>query len=211
MGVIYILSDTDIQGAKKLPLIKQRYFAPKVDLSVYDYLIFTSKNGVKAINHYTDSWKTIPSLAIGKATAKMIEQLGGKVVFVAKSFYGKDFIKEVAKRFKDAKILYLRPKKVATNIAALAKELGLDIKEVIVYETLCQECDKLKPPPKGSTIIFSSPSTIECFFHCFEWDSSYKAVVIGKKSASAMPKNISYELFEQMSLQEIVDSLQKRV
>ncbi len=209
--MIYILSDTDIQGAKKLPVIWQRYFPPSVDIAAYDYLLFTSKNGVKAINYYTDSWKTIPSLAIGKATAKTIEQLGGKVAFVAKSFYGKDFIKEVAKRFKGAKFLYLRPKRVATDIAAIAKELGLDVKEAVIYETLCQECDRVEPPPKGSTIIFSSPSTIRCFFGCFEWDSSYRAVVIGKKSASAMPKNIFYILFEQMSLQEIVDSLQKKV
>lgn len=207
---IFILSDSKVVGAAKLPVIWQRYFPPPHNLREYDFLIFTSKNGVKAVNHYTDAWKNIPSLAIGKATAKVIEELGGRVAYVAKSFYGEDFIQEIAQQFgQENRFLYLRAKTVVTEMTVLAKRFNIMVDEAVVYETLCVECQNLQAPPKGSTIIFSSPSTIRCFFRCFTWDSSYKAVAIGKKTAAHLPQNIPFRLYEQKSLQEIVAILQK--
>ncbi len=207
---IFILSDTEVAGATKLPVIRQHYFPPPKNIAQYNYLIFTSKNGVKAVDFYTNEWKKIPSLAIGKATAKTIEQLGGKVAFVAESFYGEDFIKEIARKYdRKKRFLYLRAKEVVTDMKTLAKDLGIKLEEAVVYETKCLECENLEPPPAGSTIVFSSPSTVRCFFRCFAWDSSYKAVAIGKKTAAHLPQNIPVRPFEQKSLQEIVAILQK--
>jgi uroporphyrinogen-III synthase len=40
--------------------------------------------------------------------------------------------------------------------------------------------EKKDKPVKGAIIIFTSPSTIACFFKNFDWDESYSAVVIGE-------------------------------
>ena len=158
MGVrdIYILSNTPIKGAKQLPIIKQRYFPPPHNLLEYDYLIFTSKNGVKAIDYYTDEWKKIPALTIGKSTAKMVEKLGGKIAYVAQSFYSEDFIKEIIQNFNSKKnrFLYLRAKKVGNDFVKITKKLDIELHEAIVYETQCRACEHLERPSRGSIIIF---------------------------------------------------------
>ncbi len=207
---IYILSRSGVKGAIELPLIMQLPLKDSLDLEGYDYLIFTSKNGVKIAHKLNPNFKKIPILAIGKATAKAARELGAEVAYVAKSFYGEDFAKEIAKRFERTKrYLLLRGKKSLSDIKAILAYEGFSIEERIIYETRCVDCASLQPPQKGATIIFSSPSTIECFFRCFRWDLSYKAVVIGAKTASFMPPYISYRLFSQKSLQEIVDIIGK--
>lgn len=189
--MIYILSDTPIEGAVRLPVIKQRFFTPQIHFCNYDYLIFTSKNGVKAAQKISEDWKKVPSLAIGEATAKEIEKCGGTVAFVAKEYYGDAMAKELKKRFSAKKrYLYLRPKAVSSNLMQILKEAGFLVDEAIVYETICVPCKELRAPPKGSVIIFSSPSTVRCFLKCFGWDECYRAIAIGKKTAKAFGKPI---------------------
>ncbi|WP_200763611.1 uroporphyrinogen-III synthase [Nitrosophilus alvini] len=207
---VYVLSNTEITGAVKLPVIKIDFLKISVDLQKYDYLIFTSKNGVYAIDKICNEWKNIPSLAIGNATARKIEELGGRVEFVAKRFYGDDFAKEIAEKFdKNRKFLYLRAKEVVSNLTAVLREHGFYVEEAVVYETRCSDCKSLKKPEKNSYIIFSSPSTIRCFFKCFKWDKSYKAVAIGKKTASFIPKDIDCIVSPVQTLQGTVDFLRE--
>jgi len=207
---IYILSDTPVEGAVRLPLIRQRFFFPPIDLGRYDYILFSSKNGVKALQAIAPEWKDIPAFAIGKATAKQVEALGGRVLNEKFAFYGEEFVQQIAASIPPAsRLLYPRARQVVTPVAKLLRDRGFAVEDVVVYETECAECDKLEPPKKGAHIIFSSPSTIRCFFRCFAWDRSYKAYVIGRKSAAAMPKHIPYTLFEGQTLQQIVDNIRK--
>jgi len=200
------LSDTKIEGAGKLPLIEQIFFDKRIDFNEYDYLIFTSKNGVIAADKISNEWKEIKALAIGNATAKMVRKLGGKLAYKAKKFYGDEFAKEIAQNFdKNKRFLYLRAKKVLSNLTGILKNNGFKIDEEIVYETKCAECKNLKAPDKYSFIIFSSPSTVKCFFKCFKWDESYKAVAIGKKTASYIPSDIDYIVSSVQTLQGTVD------
>ncbi len=192
IGPIYILSDSSVRGAISLPLIKVHYLHVSISFEAYDYLVFTSKRGVRAADNIDESWRNVPSLAIGKATAKEIEKRGGKLLFTARSSYGDDFAKEIAQKCdKEAKILYLRPKKVVSSLVDILKKEGFsNVKEEVVYETLCNDEPSLPPPVQGAVLLFSSPSTIKCFFHRFAWDESYKAVAIGKKTASFFPGEI---------------------
>ena len=210
MGVkeIFILSDTNIEGAKSLPLITQRFFSPPLDLSRYDYLIFTSKRGVDAIDRITNKWKSLPAFAVGEATARRIEELGGKVVEVS-SGYGEDLAKRVIQSGQKGGYLVVRPKEVVTQVADILHSYGIEAKEAILYETLCQECGKLQKPPQGSVIIFSSPSTVRCFLECFGWDESYKAVAIGYKTARALPPFIQAHIPPTPTFQACVELAKK--
>ncbi len=210
MGVreIFILSDAQVEGAKNLPLITQRFFTLSFDPRSYDYLLFTSKRGVEAIECITDEWKKVPAFAIGEATAKHIQKLGGEVVGVANG-YGKDLVQMAVQIAPKGRYLVIRPKKVATPIAQLLRKKGVRADEAVLYETICQECYKLKKPPKGSVIIFSSPSIVECFLGCFGWDKSYKAIAIGQKTAQVLPSFIQPYIPMTPSLQACVELAKK--
>ncbi|BCD60645.1 MULTISPECIES: uroporphyrinogen-III synthase [unclassified Nitratiruptor] len=204
---IYILSNTKIEGAKTLPLIEQKFLPISIDFSLYDYLIFTSKNGVRAIEQISHTWRLKPVISIGSATTKAIKKKGGKVVWQGSEGYGDTLANEIVAHFSnDKKYLYIRPKKVVSNLVPILRQNGFEIDEVIAYETVCRACDTVQKPEPGSVIIFSSPSTVECFFRCFAWDDSYKAVVIGKQTAQALPKEISYVMAEKKSLVSCVET-----
>ena len=208
MKNIYILSNKDIKGAKKLPVIEQIFFKKEIDFKNYDYLIFTSRNGVKAAQNISTKWKELPSLVIGKGTEEEVVKLGGKVLYVAKKSYGDDFAKEIVKNFDKKRFLYLRGKKVLSNLTDILKDSGFDITEEIVYKTVCIKYKNPKNIEKGSFVIFSSPSTVECFFKNFKWDKSYKAIAIGKKTATFIPSNIDYKISPVQSLSGIVKYIQ---
>ena len=210
MGIreIFILSDTAIEGAKTLPLITQRFFSPPLDLNRYDYLLFTSKRGVDAIEGITKAWKNLPSFAVGEATAKYIEKLGGQVAGFS-SGYGEDLANMIARSSQKGHYLVVRPKRVVTAVAKILQEKGIEVEEAILYETICEDCQKFQKPPKGSVIIFSSPSTVECFMRCFGWDESYKAVAIGQKTAKALPMSIEVHIPSTPTLVACVELAKK--
>ncbi len=200
MGMIYLLNDKKFDGVLNLPVIKIDFFDKKIDLSKYEALIFSSKNGVLGIDRLNKKWKCIPSYSIGSGTSKIITSLGGNLAYSAKNSYGDEFAKEIKELLHNKKTLFLRAKKITSNLNKILINSGVNLDEEIVYETICNDCKNLKKPPKNSIIIFSSPSTIECFFKCFKWDKSYKAVVIGKNTASFMPKDINYILSNEQNI-----------
>lgn len=204
MSSIYILSEKKFEGAKNLPVIKIKFLDKKIDLSNYDALIFTSKNGVEALDRVGSDWMDKEIYSIGSGTTKAIKEKGVQVAYTAKSSYGDDFAKEIGGLLKDKKVLFPRAKTVTSKLNEILKDLGVDLDEVIVYETICNESN-LNKPEKDSAIIFSSPSTIECFFKIFSWDISYKAVVIGEKTASFMPKDIKYVLSAKQTIPACIE------
>ncbi len=128
------------------------------------------------------------------ATAKQIESLGGKVFYQPKTFYGKTLSQDIITLFKDRKILYLRPKVVSFDAKTFLSKAGIDIQEKIIYETSCISYSKKDKPLKNAIIIFTSPSTIQCFLKNFEWEESYTAVVIGEATKAYLPKNARVEV-----------------
>jgi len=198
--MIYLLSNKKYNGAKNLPVIITKNFALNIDISSYEALIFSSKNGVLALESSGIEWRDIPAYSIGSGTSSIIKELGGNLVYEAKNSYGDSFANEIKDYLEGKRALFLRAKVVSSNLNTILKESGVLLDEYIIYETLCNDCESLEKPKKGSVIIFSSPSTIECFFRCFEWDSSYKAVVIGKVTASYMPKGVDFSLCDEPNL-----------
>jgi len=194
---IYLLSPTPKEGTIALPMIDFTVTARSIDFSHSDTLIFTSKQAVVTADKIDTSWKNYPCVAIGPATKRQIEDLGGKVIYHPKSFYGETLSHDIAQFFRDKKLLYLRPKEVSFDSKGFLGKEGIILQEQIIYETSCIQYSSEEKPSKDAIIILTSPSTIHCFLKNFEWDESYTAVVIGKATKVHLPANAEYVVADE--------------
>jgi uroporphyrinogen-III synthase len=207
---IYLLSDSFHEGVVNLPQIKVVFKDIELDLETYDALIFSSKNSVKAIDKINSEWKKIPAYSIGQPTSKEIEKYGGNLVYTAKSSYGDNFAKEILSKLTNKKVLFLRAKKILSNLEKILKDGGIQIESQIVYETICNEQISLHVKKEKSAFIFTSPSTVECFLKHYEWQNDYIAICIGNVTANALPKNIPAHISKIQTIPACIE-LAKRV
>ena len=202
MKKIYLLNEQKHEGIENLEVFQIEYIKSDVDLKKYDALVFTSKNGVKAINSFNQNWKNIPSYAIAQKTANTIMKLGGVIEFIGNSGHGNDFAYELKNVLKDKKVLYVKALKTVSNLPNILKENGIFLDEIIAYKTSCKKSNIILE--ENSIFIFTSPSSVECFFKQYSWKNSYKAIVIGKTTAEFLPSNINYEISSQTSVEECI-------
>ena len=211
---IYLLSPIKRENTISLPMIEFKIIVTNIDLSTCDTLMFTSKQAVKSADVLNAKWKNYPCLAIGSATAKQIIELGGKVEYQPSIFYGHALSQDIIEKFKNRKILYLRPKIVSFDSKLFLEKENIRLDEQIIYETICIDYKKREQPNKDSIIIFTSPSTIHCFFNNFTWDESYTAIVIGESTKEHLAENIVYQVADVPTIdaciakaQEIISSV----
>ncbi|MEV9615362.1 uroporphyrinogen-III synthase [Aliarcobacter butzleri] len=202
MKKIYLLNEQKHEDVENLEVFQIEYIKSDIDLKKYDALVFTSKNGVKAINSFNQDWKNIPSYAIAQKTANTIIKLGGIVEFIGNSGHGNDFAYELKNVLKDKKVLYVKALKTVSNLPNILKENGIFLDEIIAYKTSCKKSNIILE--ENSIFIFTSPSSVECFFKQYSWKNSYKAIVIGKTTAEFLPSNINYEISSQTSVEECI-------
>jgi|AAUQ01.1.fsa_nt_gi uroporphyrinogen-III synthase len=184
--MIYLCSPKRFEGATPLPTIQFRLIVDKLDLDNYDTLIFTSKQAIKFTERLNPSWKYKRILTVGRATMELARELGAKDILFPSSYYSQNLADEYLDILRDSKALYIRPKVVSFDSKGYLAKFGIEIDEKIIYETICKEYSNYTLK-RNSIIIFTSPSSIRCFFKSFSWDSSYKAVVIGKATLKELP------------------------
>lgn len=201
---IYILSDKKVAHAINLPMFEIEYIHKKIDYFNYDALIFTSKNAILAISEMDKEWKDKPAYVIATQTAKVLEELGGKLSFVGQTGQGNSFALEIVELLQGKKVLYLGASEIVSDLVEILNQNGVFCDAAVIYKTVCKKYDKKIELPKNSTIIFSSPSTIKCFFQNLQWDESYKAVAIGETTAKAFPSYVTPYIAEITSLESCV-------
>ncbi|MEM7008364.1 MAG: uroporphyrinogen-III C-methyltransferase [Thermodesulfobacteriota bacterium] len=147
-------------------------------ISDYDWIIFTSVNGVKSFfNRLRELNKDIRSLhkakiaAIGSATCEEINQLGLNVDIIPDEFKAEGLISKLNKKnLKNSRVLIPRAKVARDVLPENLKSLGAKVDVVTAYITK-------KPPAKGlkqinrllsdnkiDLISFTSSSTAKNFF-----------------------------------------------
>lgn len=189
---IYLLSPSARDGVNNLPMISFSICADEIDFSVCDTLMFTSKQAVKSADLIDSRWKDYPCVAIGRATKKQIESLGGSVIYQPMSFYGDVLGEDIVRLFSDKKLLYLRPHKVSFDSKGYLAKNSIELEEQVIYETSCVRYSADDAPEKNAIIIFTSPSSIECFLKNFSWQEGYTAVVIGEATKVHLPKDANF-------------------
>ena len=204
MSKIYLLNEQKFDGVENLEVFEIEYLRVDLDLEKYDALVFTSKNAIFSLEENGINWKSTPSYVIAPKTADIAKKFGANIAFIGFSGHGNDFANELIPYLKNKKTLYIRALKTVSNLTNILKENGIDIDEIISYKTSCNK-QEIKILDKNSTIIFTSPSSVECFFKKYSWEDSFKAIAIGKTTALYLPKNIKCEISSLTSVEECVN------
>jgi len=206
---IYLVSKTshhETVGVVHIPILSIHFLTPDIDFNLYEGIVVTSKQGALALNHYAIKWEKLHVICVGQATAQEVKKQGAIHIDVADG-YGESIF-DVSRQYR-GKWLYLRPKMIASSWPAHAREEGMILDEVIIYETTCNEAmEKLEIADDG-VLIFTSPSSIECFLQKYLFKSTHDIVVIGKTTQNALPLGIKSILSETTSVESCVEKAQE--
>ncbi len=195
---IYLFSTSPHPHAIHINSLEITFFKPSIDFLQYDYFIITSKQAVKALEQY-EKTKYKKAICISNQTAKRYEEIGGSLLEIGGG-YG-DSIKEVIKKYsKSTKWLYLRAEVVASHFVQESKKEGFKIDEIVLYESRCSEEILNVEIQNDAVLIFTSPSSVECYKKNHTFTLANKVVVIGESTAKKLPFNVTYEVAKEPSI-----------
>lgn len=168
--------------------------------SSYDWIIFTSVNGVKFFfKRMRELKKDVRSLgqvkicAIGPVTKRHLEDKGLIVDFMPEKFVAESVLDGLAPLLnKGDKVLLPRADLARPILLDALLDLGMDVTEVITYNTLFEnknqeEIIDILQEKKIHLITFTSSSTVMNFLKIFEDDERRNQLLEGIKIACIGP------------------------
>jgi uroporphyrinogen III methyltransferase/synthase len=168
-------------------------------LKSYDWIIFTSANGVyffwerlKEKRKHLPLFASLKVAAIGPATAKQLEEMGVRVSYTPKEFIAEGILRGFQKmELKGKRILLARAKKARDILPKGLKKMGAKVDVVETYRTLKPKggTKKLKEiflKKKIDVITFTSSSTVNHFFELLKKENM-KTLLKGITIASIGP------------------------
>ncbi len=219
----------------EIPTIK---IAPPEDISplkksienidIYDWLVFTSVNGVKFFfDTLFDMGKDVRSLGhlklacIGPVTKERLQDYGIISDILPETYRAESVIKAFSNiELKNKKILLPRAKKARTILPEELTKMGAKVDEVVAYETLLdmdkkEELINLLQDSKIDAVTFTSSSTVSNFISLLDSKDSRKLLKnivtasigpITSKTARSLDIEPEIEAGEY-TIQGLVDSL----
>ena len=106
-------------------------------LHSYDWVIFTSKNGVAFLDRLRQKLPVTTKIAaVGVKTKLELEKRGYEVDFVPTSFVAEVFAEEFVKRLSGNECILFPKGNLARDVIPVAlREMGVSLDELIVYGT----------------------------------------------------------------------------
>jgi len=169
----------------EMPLIRRdpppdlREFAELVqDAHAYEWIVFTSANGVDAFfgifDKLYDDAREIGGAkfaAVGAATAQRIKERHYHVDLVAGDFHAESLVRAFRKEtdVENVKILVVRPEESGGLPAAGLGQMGAIVDEAIAYRTVPETGDRTRARERlaaegADLVLFTSSSTVRNFF-----------------------------------------------
>ena len=143
--------------------------------------------------------------AIGEPCAAAAREFGFRDIFVARHGHGNEFAAEIAPLLQGRDALYLRARETVSKLEQILSSAGVRLQSVIAYENCVLSLPAAAKPPQGSTLIFTSPKNVRGFTANFGWDGGYKAICIGRTTASVLSEFCEPIICERMSIKSCVD------
>ena len=209
MRPIYLFSISSHPDAVSVNSLAITFFQPDINFSKYDAFIITSKQASKALQQYqTQSYIDIPALCVSQASAKSYEALGGKVLDIGGG-YGDNLIEKIKNYPKSTYWLYLRAKTVASDFVAECKKDAYLIDEAVMYESRCSDDILNIEVAEDAILIFTSPSSLECYLKRHTLSKRSYIIVIGKTTAKALPEGMEYFISEKTTIESCMELARK--
>lgn len=134
-------------------------------LDRYDWVVFASVHGVRAVGSRRPRWDGVRVAAVGPATAKELARFGARVDLVPEDFSAVGLLEALGRRgVKGAKVLLPQAKGGLSTLSEGLRALGAQVTRVDAYETHLVSIDgdtvrRLWERPLDA-ITFTSPSTV---------------------------------------------------
>ena len=204
-----------------------REFAELVqDAHSYDWIVFTSPNGVDAFFEiffklYDDAREIGPAkiAAIGPATAQRVRDFHLHVDLQPKEFVAEAVVKEFEKEggVENLRILIARAEKARDLLPKKLSGMGAIVDEAFAYRTVPETRDatgaRRRFSAEGADLItFTSSSTVENFLDLkLPWPAGMKVASIGPiTSATARERGLSVDVeAKQHDIAGLVEAIQK--
>ena len=137
----------------------------------YDYLVFTSANGVAYTHRLLDRMNVKPqdlppALCVGERTANAWKEVDGIVAAYPEQYTAEALLETLGDDLKHRSFLILRPEVVKTHLGQAMRDRGASVEEIVIYRTVPSEAGgealkELVQEGKPDTIFFASPSAID--------------------------------------------------
>lgn len=185
--MIYLCSNTKINDKNviNLNLCEIKFEKFDIDLDDFDTAIFTSKNAIKALEFNNILPKNIEVFVIGKATKEACINFGFSKIYMSDFAFGDEFAREILNLLKNKKVVFFRADEIVSKLDKILLQNNIDLTQIKSYKNEIKKLN-LNPLQSNSIIIFTSPKNVKAFLDNFTWDSSFKAIAIGKTTAKTL-------------------------
>jgi uroporphyrinogen-III synthase len=201
----YLFSISSHPDSISINSLSIKLLKPKIDFEKYDYLIITSKQTSKVLAQYEKcEYIDKPALCVSTQSALSYENLGGEILSVGGG-YGDNLVSKIKGFPKTTRWLYLRAKIVASDFVKLCKDDGYNIDEVVVYESGCSSEILDVEVGEDSILIFTSPSSVNCFLKNHSFNKRHRIVVIGKTTAKTLPNGLNYTISKETTIESCIE------
>ena len=202
---IYLFSTSSHPDAININTLDIKFLKPSINFSKYDYFIITSKQASKSLQQYEyEEYISKKALCVSQQSANSFKELGGKILDIGEG-YGDTLVEKIKSFPRESRWLYLRANIIASNFVEICKKAGYKIDEKILYESECaKDIENLKIE-ENAILIFTSPSSVQCFLNTNKIEKKHQIIVIGKTTAKALPKGVTYLLSEDKSINNCID------
>jgi uroporphyrinogen-III synthase len=134
------------------------------ELSSFDWIIFTSKNGVehffRILNENGLTLNDLKFAAVGDKTAKVLSEHGAESMIVPDQYDASELVKMLKQKVRSGeRILFPKGNLAPTFIKEQLKGLA-EVEELVVYETVPEENVEWKLTEEADCIFFLSPSAV---------------------------------------------------
>lgn len=188
-------------------------------LEEYKYILLTSVNGVEMLFSslaYNDiDIRTIKGefISIGDATTKALKSKGIIPSLTAKEFTGEGLFKVIEPKVESGdKILIPRSKKGREYIVNALRDIGAEVDDIHVYDTVIGENHNLISFDECDTVLFTSPSTVNNMVTLVGVDKlKEKSIIsIGPITSKALDTyKLTYIQCDKIGNEGIIDTLIK--
>lgn len=187
-----------------IPLIKTQAmpFALPESPAVFDWLFFTSQNGVRAFYDAVSSdlsWRNLPVATVGPVTAHTVEAYGIQPKYIAPQFDAESAALHFSQTVpcQDLRVLWPCGNLASPQLADALTAVGAQVTPQIVYETTQSalspvDLQALEQAFEGQgfdCLVFSSPSAVQAFVQLaknYHWDTASPQIAcLGPRTAQA--------------------------